>query len=66
MDNGQWRNTQKEQSMPKLINCECGQTVRADTDDELVTIVDGHVKSDHPELAGKMSREDILAMAEVV
>ena len=48
----------------KVINCECGQTVRADTDDELVAKVEGHVQADHPELVGKLGREDILAMAE--
>jgi predicted small metal-binding protein len=50
--------------MSKLINCECGQVVRAESDDELVAEVERHVESDHPELAGKMSRDDILAMAE--
>ena len=48
----------------KVINCECGQTVRADTDDELVAKVDQHVRADHPELVGKLSRDDVLAMAE--
>ena len=32
--------------------------------DELVQIVEGHVRRDHPDLVGKLSREDILAMAE--
>lgn len=50
--------------MAKVINCECGKTVRAKTDEELVAIVEAHVKSDHPDLVGKLSREDILAMAE--
>ena len=50
--------------MGKVINCECGQTVRAETDDDLVERVEQHVQSDHPELRGVMSREDILAMAE--
>ena len=50
--------------MSKLINCECGEVVRAETDDELVQIVEGHVRRDHPDLVGKLSREDILAMAE--
>ncbi|MGH2884303.1 MAG: DUF1059 domain-containing protein [Solirubrobacteraceae bacterium] len=50
--------------MSKVINCECGQTVRADTDDELVSKVEEHVATDHPDLVGKMSRDDILAMAE--
>ena len=48
----------------KVLNCECGQTVRAETDDELVSKVDAHVRQDHPELVGKLSREDVLAMAE--
>ena len=48
----------------KIINCECGQTVRADTDDELVAKGEGHVRQDHPELVGKLTREDVLAMAE--
>lgn len=48
----------------KVINCECGQTVRADSDDELVAKVESHVQQDHPELVGKLSRGDVLAMAE--
>ncbi|HKT43853.1 MAG TPA: DUF1059 domain-containing protein [Gaiellaceae bacterium] len=50
--------------MSKVINCECGETVRADSDDELVDKVQRHVADAHPELVGKMSREDVLAMAE--
>lgn len=49
--------------MPKVINCECGQQVRASSDQELVDKVQGHVAADHPDLVGKLSREDILAMA---
>ena len=52
--------------MTRVINCECGQTIRAESDDELVRMVEGHVQSDHPDLVGKMTREDILAMAEAV
>jgi predicted small metal-binding protein len=50
--------------MAMVINCECGQIVKAETDDELVAVVEGHIQSDHPDLVGRMSREDILAMAE--
>lgn len=50
--------------MSKVINCECGETVRADHDDELVQKVEQHVRQSHPELVGKMSREDVLGMAE--
>jgi predicted small metal-binding protein len=50
--------------MTKVVNCECGEVVRADTDDELVQKVDRHVEEAHPELIGTMSREDVLARAE--
>ena len=50
--------------MSKVINCECGEVVRASNDDELVEKVERHVDQAHSELVGKMSREDILAMAE--
>ncbi len=47
----------------KVVNCECGATVRAENDDELVKQVEQHVESAHPEMVGTMSREDILGMA---
>ena len=50
--------------MAKLINCECGQVVRGDTDDEVVDNAEAHVNSDHPELVGKVSRDDLLSLVE--
>jgi len=50
--------------MAKLVNCECGQVVRGETDDELVRNVQAHVAEHHPELVGKLTREDALGMAE--
>ena len=50
--------------MSKVINCECGEVVQADSDDELVAKVDRHVGEAHPELVGKLSRDDVLGMAE--
>jgi hypothetical protein len=52
--------------MAKLINCECGQVVRGETDDELVAAASAHIDANHPELVGKLSRDDILGMAEAV
>ena len=51
--------------MAKLIHCECGQVIRADSDDELVRKVESHINQRHPDLVGKLAREDILGMAEV-
>lgn len=50
--------------MARLINCECGQVVRGDTDDELVANAEAHIRRDHPDLVGKVSRDDLLGMAE--
>jgi predicted small metal-binding protein len=52
--------------MSYLINCECGAQVRAENEDSLVLQVESHVNDTHPELRGKMTRDDILAMAEQV
>jgi predicted small metal-binding protein len=50
--------------MAKLINCECGHVVRGETDDELIATAEAHINRDHPDLVGKVSREDLLGMAE--
>jgi predicted small metal-binding protein len=54
----------EEAVVSKLINCECGQVVRGDTDDELVKNAEEHINANHPEMAGKLSRDDLLGMAE--
>jgi predicted small metal-binding protein len=47
----------------KVIHCQCGADVQAETDDELVAQVEEHVQDAHPEMVGQMSREQILEMA---
>ena len=49
--------------MAKVINCQCGATLRGETDDEIVAASNNHVESEHPNLVGTLSREQILAMA---
>ena len=50
--------------MARVINCECGQVVRGGNDDELVANAEAHMREAHPEMVGKVSRDDLLAMAE--
>ena len=50
----------------KRINCVCGVVLEGDDDDELWEKAQAHMRADHPELVGKVSREDILAQAEEV
>jgi predicted small metal-binding protein len=52
--------------MGKAVNCECGELVQASTDDEVVRKVHAHVEVKHPDLIGKLTKSDILAMAEEV
>ena len=50
--------------MARIINCECGQVIRGETDDQLVAEAQDHVNQNHPELVGKLSDQDLLGMAE--
>ena len=50
--------------MAKILNCECGFSVRSESDDEIVEKVEAHMEEAHPDLVGNVSREEILAMTE--
>jgi hypothetical protein len=52
--------------MGKAVKCECGELVQASTDNEVVAKVQAHVDAKHPDLIGKLTVPDILAMAEEV
>jgi predicted small metal-binding protein len=51
--------------MARLIKCECGYVVRGDNEQELLDQAEKHVRETHPDLVGKVTRDDFLAMAEV-
>ncbi len=50
--------------MTMRINCECGQVIRGAGEEELLERAQAHVERDHPDLVGKISRDDFLSMAE--
>jgi predicted small metal-binding protein len=52
--------------MARQITCECGQIVRGETEDEVVELTFAHLRSDHPQLADAITREEIVALIEVV
>jgi predicted small metal-binding protein len=52
--------------MARQITCECGQIVRGETERELVELTLEHLRSDHPQLADKVTREDIVALIEIL
>jgi predicted small metal-binding protein len=47
----------------KVVHCECGTDVQGESDDELVAAVEAHVQEKHPDMVGKIGREQILEMA---
>ena len=48
----------------RRITCVCGKVIEGRDDDELWAKAQAHVAADHPDLVGRVSREDILARAE--
>jgi predicted small metal-binding protein len=50
--------------MAKVVNCECGYTVRGADDEELLDNVTQHIAEQHPDLVGTVTREDMMSMAE--
>lgn len=49
--------------MAKAITCQCGTVVQGANDDELVSAAEAHMQEKHPNLVGKLSRDQLLAMA---
>jgi hypothetical protein len=50
--------------MAKVFECERdGVVIRGEDDEELLTKVERHVADAHPDLVGRLSRDDILAKA---
>lgn len=52
--------------MSRQIKCECGFVARGETDDEVVTQIEGHIRNDHPELGDTVTRDEIAGWVEVV
>jgi predicted small metal-binding protein len=52
--------------MALRIICMCGYVIQGDDEDELWTNTQRHMSVLHPELVDNVTREDILAQAELV
>jgi len=50
--------------MARLINCECGYVARADSEEDVIELIRSHMSSDHPDLLGKVTREDLVGWIE--
>jgi predicted small metal-binding protein len=52
--------------MAKQVRCECGYIGRGETDDEVITTIRDHIRSDHPDLAEQLTDEQIRTWIEIV
>ena len=52
--------------MAKQITCECGAVIRGGTDDEVVSGARAHMRTDHPDLLGKVTDDDLHGWIEEV
>jgi predicted small metal-binding protein len=52
--------------MARQVKCECGYIARADTDDDVLANIREHMRTDHPELLGQISDEQIIGWIEIV
>lgn len=46
-----------------VLQCPCGQSLRGDTEDEIVETSFSHLREKHPDMANDYEREHILFMA---
>jgi predicted small metal-binding protein len=50
--------------MAYTITCNCGYVIRGSTEEDVVQSAQEHIQDAHPDLVGKISAEDLVAMAE--
>lgn len=52
--------------MSYIINCPDGVVVKGETHEELLANAEAHIREAHPDLVGKVTREELLSQAETV
>ena len=50
--------------MALLINCECGYVARAETEEEVISLIREHMRTDHPDLFASVTATDLLGWIE--
>jgi predicted small metal-binding protein len=48
----------------KVINCACGETVRGETEDEVLDNAEQHVRDVHPDMTEQFTRETLAGMVQ--
>jgi predicted small metal-binding protein len=50
--------------MAKLIRCECGFLATGEDDEQVVTAIEAHMRTDHPAVLAGMDRAEIFGWIE--
>ena len=50
--------------MSKRIRCECGFIATGETDDAVVSVIEEHMRSDHPDVLAGTDRKEIFGWIE--
>jgi len=50
--------------MAMFIKCECGFVARGESEKEVIDLIRGHMREDHPDLLQSVSAEDLLGWIE--
>ena len=45
----------------KVIRCECGYVARGESDDQVVGLIEGHLKTEHPAVLAAVRQEDMVS-----
>jgi len=51
--------------MARIIRCECGFIARGDDDEQVIAVIRGHMREDHPALLDSVSDDDLLGWVQV-
>jgi predicted small metal-binding protein len=52
--------------MTRQVRCECGYVARDESDEAVVDKILDHIAADHPDLAPRVSRADVVGWIEIV
>jgi predicted small metal-binding protein len=56
--------SERRNQMAKLINCQCGRTIRGETEEDVIRQAEEHIRDSHPELIGNVTREQLSEWVE--
>jgi predicted small metal-binding protein len=50
--------------MAMFIKCECGYVARGQGEDQVIEMIQAHMRQDHPDLLDSVTRDDLLGWIE--